>query len=246
MPLNHSVPRPVFTKILSMPKPKIKVDIVSDVVCPWCYIGKRRIEKAMQALGDKYEFDLEYHPFELNPDMPVEGVDQKTYLSKKFGGTDRYYQLTNHVKTVAAQEGLNFDFEKQKVSPNTREAHRIIQFAKREGKQPAVKEAFMKAYFEEGIDLSKKENLIHVAANAGLSKEKIEKLLSTEEGLAEVALEEKEMQKLGITGVPFYIINNKYGISGAQPSTAFIQALDDIGSSNELSGEACDTGAKNC
>lgn len=237
---------PVFHKNLSMSKPKIKVDIVSDVVCPWCYIGKRRLEKAIDALKDKYEFELEYHPFELNPEMPAEGTDQKAYLSKKFGGEERYHQLTNHVTSIAADEGLHFNFEKQGISPNTREAHRIIQFAKQEGNQPAVKEAFMKAYFEEGVDLSKKENLITVAAQAGLSKEKVEKLLSTDDGLLEVAFAEKELQESGITGVPFYIIDNKYGISGAQPSTSFIQAFEDIGSKIESAGNVCDTELKNC
>jgi predicted DsbA family dithiol-disulfide isomerase len=229
-----------------MSKPKIKVDIVSDVVCPWCYIGKRRLERAIDILKDKYDFELEYHPFELNPEMPVEGIDQKKYLTNKFGGEERYQQITTHVTTVAAEEGLKFDFGSQKVSPNTREAHRMIQFAKLEGKQIEAKEAFMKAYFEQGIDLIKKENLIEISVQAGLAKEKIEKLLSTDEGLLEVALAEKELQKLGITGVPFYIINNKYGISGAQPSATFIQAFEEIGTPVELSSEVCDTETKNC
>ncbi len=223
-----------------MPKPKIKIDVVSDVVCPWCYIGKRRLEKAVDLLQDKYEFELEYHPFELNPDMPVEGTDQKKYLTNKFGGEERYHQITDRVTIVAAEEGLHFDFGNQRISPNTREAHRVIQFAKQEGKQPEVKEAFMKAYFTEGIDLSKKENIIRVAAQAGLSKEKVEKFLSTDDGLAEVALAEKELQKLGITGVPFYIINNKYAISGAQPSESFVQAFEDIGAKTEMSVEMRD------
>lgn len=227
-------------------KPKIKIDVVSDVVCPWCYIGKRRLEKAVDQLKDKYDFELEYHPFELNPEMPAGGTDQKVYLTNKFGGSDRYTQLTNQVTQVAATEGLNFDFANQKVSPNTREAHRIIQYAKQEGKQIEVKEAFMKAYFEQGVDLSKKENLLSVAAQAGLTKEKVEKLLSTDEGLMEVALAEKEMQKLGITGVPFYIINNQYGISGAQPAESFVQVFEDVAIKTELKGEACDVEEKNC
>jgi predicted DsbA family dithiol-disulfide isomerase len=229
-----------------MPKPIIKVDVVSDVVCPWCYIGKRRLEKAIDQLQDKFDFDITYHPFELNPTMPHEGTNQKEYLSKKFGGEERTSQITNHVTQVAAGEGLHFDFSKQHILPNTRTAHRIIQFAKQESKQLAVKEAFMKAYFEDGVDLSKKENLISVAVQAGLTKEKVEKLLSADEGLLEVVMAENELQKLGITGVPFYIVNNKYGISGAQPSTSFINAFEDIGSKIELTGEACDTEAKNC
>lgn len=229
-----------------MTKPKIKVDIVSDVVCPWCYIGKRRIEKAMDNLLDKYDFEVEYHPFELNPQMPVEGVDQKQYLSNKFGGEDRYQKITAQTTATAAQEGLNFDFGKQKISPNTRNAHRIIQYAKLEGKQAKAKEAFMKAYFVDGIDLSKKENLVAVAAGAGLSAEDVEKLLSTHDGLAEVEHAERELQKLGISGVPFYIINNKYGVSGAQASETFMKAFEDIGKETVVSGEACDVDSKDC
>jgi predicted DsbA family dithiol-disulfide isomerase len=211
-----------------MTKPKFKVDVVSDVVCPWCYIGKRRIEKAMNALKDTYEFELEFHPFELNPQMPVEGVDQKAYLSSKFGGEDRYDKITAQTTATAAQEGLNFDFSKQKISPNTRNAHRIIQFARKDGKQAEVNEAFMKAYFEQGVDLSKKENLVAVAVQAGLSKDHVEALLSSDEGVAEIIHAEQELQKLGISGVPFFIINNKYGVSGAQSSETFIETFNNI------------------
>lgn len=229
-----------------MNKPKIKVDIVSDVVCPWCYIGKRRIERAMDALNSKYDFEVEYHPFELNPQMPAEGVDQKQYLSAKFGGEDRYNQITAQTTATAAREGLAFDFSIQKVSPNTRNAHRIIQYAKQEGKQPAVKEAFMQAYFEQGIDLSKDENLVSVAVGAGLSKDAVEQLLASDQLLAEVMYAERELQKIGISGVPFYIINNKYGVSGAQPSETFMQAFEDISKELTLTGESCDTDSKDC
>jgi predicted DsbA family dithiol-disulfide isomerase len=233
-------------KFNSMTKPKIKVDVVSDVVCPWCYIGKRRLEKAMDALQDKYDFEITYHPFELNPGMPLEGVNQKEYLSAKFGGAEQYEKITNRTVNVAAEEGLRFDFSRQKISPNTRDAHRIIQYAQREGKQPEVKEAFMKAYFEDGVDLSKKENLVDVAVRIGLSKEKLENILSGDEGLVEVAHAENELQKLGITGVPFYIINNQYGVSGAQPAAAFIQMFEDVAVKSEYNGEACNIEDQNC
>src|SRR5688500_1385875 len=141
-----------------MSKPKIKVDVISDVVCPWCYIGKRRLEKAMDKLSDAYDFEVEYHPFELNPQMPVSGLNHKEYLVEKFGGEDRYEQLTGRVTQVAAVEGLLFDFEKQKTSPNTRKAHALIQLAREEGKQLVVMEAFFKAYFSDGIDLTLDKN----------------------------------------------------------------------------------------
>jgi predicted DsbA family dithiol-disulfide isomerase len=228
-------------------KAKIKVDIVSDVVCPWCYIGKRRIEAAMNELTDQFDFEVSYLPFELNPSTPKEGFNQREYLSKKFGGEERYHQLTNHVKSVAADEGLAFDFDKQKKSPNTRDMHRIIWFAKEEGKQLAIKEAFMKAYFEEGVDLTKRENLLAISKSVGLSEEKISSLLDSEEGLAEVILEEQNNIQRGISGVPYYIINNQYGISGAQPKGTFIKALTQIGNESVAAeGESCAVDGSDC
>jgi len=226
-------------------KPVIRVDIVSDVVCPWCYIGKRRIEKAMADVASEYDFDVHYLPFELNPDMPAEGKNQKQYLANKFGGEARYEQITQHTTRVAGDEGLSFDFSKQNVSPNTRLAHVLIQAAAEDGKQLAVTEAFFKAYFTEGVDLSKKENLIDVAVGAGLQKEKAEAALADETALAQVAFTEKEMSKLGISGVPFYIINNKYGVSGAQASDAFVKAFKEIGVEMGQ-GAACDVDGENC
>ncbi len=208
--------------------PKIKIDVVSDVVCPWCYIGKRRLEKAIDQLAGQVDVEVEFHPFELNPDMPKEGKNQKEYLTNKFGGADRYKQITSNVIKVAAEEGLHFNFDKQEVSPNTRDAHRIIRFAKSEGKQAAIKEAFLKGYFEEGIDLSKKENLLSIATKAGLDTIKVSSLLNSDEGLVEVELEERMNAQRGISGVPYFIINNKYGVSGAQPAEVFQKAFLDI------------------
>jgi predicted DsbA family dithiol-disulfide isomerase len=228
-------------------KPVIKIDIVSDVVCPWCYIGKRRIEKAMASLSGDFDFAVSYLPFELNPQTPKEGFDQKEYLSGKFGGEEKYNQITAHVTNVALQEGLHFDFNKQHISPNTRDAHRVIWFAKKEGKQLAVKEAFMKAYFEDGVDLTQKENIIAVASSAGLDAVRIATLLDSNEGWQEVNQLEQQNHQRGISGVPFYIINNQYGISGAQPSDVFVKALTQIGSEVSLTErEACNVDERNC
>lgn len=224
---------------------KIKIEIVSDVVCPWCYIGKRRIEKAIDQLKDQFEFDVSYLPFELNAQVPKEGQDQKQYLTNKFGGDERFEQITQHVTSVAATEGLKFDFNKQKVMPNTRDAHRIIWLAKQTGKQSEIKGALLKAYFEEGVDLSKPENLVAIAVKAGLNEQHVWSLLKSDEGLAEVITTEQQNQKRGVSGVPFYIINDQYGISGAQPTDVFIQALTQIGSEVE-SANACDVETKAC
>ncbi len=230
-----------------MQKPTIKIDIVSDVVCPWCYVGKRRLEQALTKLSGQYHFELEYHPFELNPDMPPEGKNQAEYLGKKFGSESRYQEIISHMTQVAAQEGLDFHFEKQQVSPNTRNAHRLVQFAKSTGDNHLdLVEALFKAYFTDGVDLSKKENLVEVAVQAGMDRDTVEQILATDNGLKEVALAEKEMQQLGITGVPFYILNNKYGVSGAQPAETFVKALEQIGSEVNLTGESCNVDGGNC
>ncbi len=228
-------------------KPVIKIDIVSDVICPWCYIGKRRIEKAMRELNHEFDFDVHYLPFELNPQTPKEGFNQKEYLTDKFGGQERYDQITSQVTKVALAEGLLFNFDKQHISPNTKDAHRVIWFAKQKGKQLQVKEAFMKAYFEEGVDLTRKENIIAIAAAAGLDKERVASLLDSNEGISEVNQLEQQNHQRGISGVPFYIINNQYGISGAQTSDVFIQALKQIVSEVNLpASEACTVDEKNC
>jgi len=209
-----------------MTKTTIKIDVISDVVCPWCYIGKRRLEKALNQLADSFSFEVTYHPFELNPSIPETGVNQQAYLTQKFGGEERYAKITAHVTQVAAEEGLVFNFHKQAVSPNTRSAHRIIQLAKHVNKQVDVKEAFMKAYFTDGVDLSKADNLIAVAEQAGMERALVAQLISGNQGVAEVIQAEKEIQQLGITGVPFYIVQNKYGLSGAQPAEAFVEVIE--------------------
>jgi predicted DsbA family dithiol-disulfide isomerase len=229
-----------------MTKPVIKIDVVSDVVCPWCYIGKRRLEKAMDELKDSIDFEVEYHPFELNPDTPKKAFNHKEYLTKKFGSEARYQQMTNHVVTIAAQEGLKFNFNDRQVSPNTLDAHRLIAFAKNRGKQQEMKEALMNAYFEQGIDLTQNENLVNIAMELGLDGNAVEAFLNTDELAAEVKLEEKLNYQRGISGVPFYIINNKYGVSGAQPKEAFLQVFTEVGSEALVNAEACDIEKKDC
>ncbi len=230
-----------------MKKPLVQITVVSDVVCPWCYIGKRRLEKAIRESAPTYDFDIAYAPFELNPHMPREGADQKEYLTRKFGSAQRYDQITQHVTQVAAEEGLTFDFEKQRVAPNTRNAHRLIAYAKTVGRQPEVKEALLKAYFTDGLDLSKSENLVQVAAAAGLDKKAAEEVLRTDAFAKEVELEQQRNHQRGISGVPFYIINGKYGVSGAQPAEAFLEVFAEIHKPTIVAqGDACDVEAGEC
>jgi predicted DsbA family dithiol-disulfide isomerase len=228
-------------------KPIIRIDVASDVVCPWCYIGKRRLEKAIDLVKDKFDFEVVYHPFELNPGMPKEGKNQKEYLSDKFGGHERYEHITNNVTGVASTEGLDFNFPQQEVSPNTRDMHRIIQSAAGTSVQAVLVEEFFKAYFTNGVDLSKRSNLVDIAVKSGIGRAEVENLLASDELTAEVITSENQMQKLGITGVPFYIINNKYGVSGAQASKTFADAFNQVGVEMQgATGEACSVDEPNC
>jgi predicted DsbA family dithiol-disulfide isomerase len=229
-----------------MQKPLVQINIVSDIVCPWCYIGKRRIERAIEALKNEYAFEINYLPFELNSDMPESGSNQKAYLSAKFGSEEKFKQIAQHVTGIAKQEGLEFNFEKQYISPNTRAAHQIIWKAKQSGKQVEVVEAFFKAYFTDGIDLTKQENLYAVAESAGMIQSEVDNALNEEESLENVIMLQLNNRQMGISGVPYYIVNNKYAISGAQPAEIFIEAIKDISLKTIVDGEACKVENKNC
>lgn len=182
----------------------------------------------MNQLSDKYEFEVQFLPFELNPQLPPEGIDYRKHLTQKFGGTDRYDQLTKHVSEIASAEGLAFNLDKQSKSPNTRNAHRLLWLAQQEGIQPAVKEAFMQAFFTDGVDLTQLNNLVAVAQQAGLDESKARQLLASDEGIAEVTFAEQLNHQRGISGVPFFIVNDQYGISGAQPTDTWLKVIEEI------------------
>lgn len=210
-----------------MDKLKLKIGVVSDVVCPWCYIGKRRLEKAMEKSSDRFAFDVEYFPFELNPQMPEAGTNYREYLCRKFGSEAKFHELTEHVSRVAANEGLDFRLDLQETAPNTRNAHRIIMIAREEDRQNEVVEALFRAYFSEGIDLTRIDNLVDIAEQAGLDAGKVQLLLDSNTGKVEIEMAEKELHELGITSVPLFVINDRIAVSGAQPVETFIKAFED-------------------
>ncbi|MFN8349714.1 MAG: DsbA family oxidoreductase [Spirosomataceae bacterium] len=225
-------------------KPHLKIDIVSDVVCPWCYIGKRRLEKAVTQLKDNYTFEINYLPFQLAPETPVEGENAKERLIAKFGSEARYYQLTKQVSDVAAGEGLNFDLEHQEVSPNTHRLHRLVWFAQQQGKQLETVEALFKAYFEDRVNLADTETVVKLAETVGLNPDKAREILTSDKGTNEVDQRLYQNRLMGISGVPYYIINDKYAVSGAQPTELFLEALPEIAVKAPIQalaeGEACD------
>lgn len=210
-----------------MDKILLKIAVVSDVVCPWCYIGKRRLEQAMLLASDKFDFEVEYFPFELNPHMTAEGTDLRNYLCQKFGSETKYRELMDHVEKTAAREGLQFNLEAQRRYPNTRDIHRIILFAREQDRQLEVVEGFFRGYFIEGADLTQHETLLEIAENAGLDAGKIELLLQSNTGKLEIEMAEKELQDLGITSVPLFIVENRFAISGAQSVEAFEKAFEE-------------------
>ena len=209
-------------------KKTISIKVASDVVCPWCLVGKKELEIAIDQLKEEYHFDLQFLPFELDPNISAEGVDFKPYITQKFGDWNRFLQNSNMLVERGKNIGINFDFQNINRSPNTFNIHRIIQFAHQFGLQAAVKEAFMKAYFENGIDLTDRSNVLDVAVNAGLDGDLVLELLKGTEGVNEVQMIQESMRAMGISGVPFFIINDQYGLSGAVPAEQLVQAFKEL------------------
>ncbi len=209
-------------------KKTINIKIASDVVCPWCLVGKKELELAMQELQNDFHFEVQFLPFELDPNLPESGVDFKPYITNKFGDYDRFIQNANMLVERGKNIGLDFNFPAILRSPNTFNLHRIIQLAHQFGIQAQVKEAYMKAYFEQGIDLTDENNVVEVAVKAGLDEEHVLNLLRSDDGKNEVEMVQESVRSMGITGVPFFIINDQYGLSGALPAKQFVQAFKEL------------------
>jgi len=206
-------------------KKTIEIKIASDVVCPWCFVGKRQLTQAMELLKDEYHFEITYLPFELSPGISVEGVNFKQYITEKFGDFEQFIARTSMLNERGAALGINFQIPKIEVSPNTFPIHLVIQYAHQFGLQSVVNEAFFKAYFEELIDLSKTENILAIAKAAGLDEELLSAALKSEDLASQTKDLQDKVLALGITGVPFYIIDNQYGLSGAVPVEELVSAI---------------------
>ncbi len=215
----------------------LTVDVISDVICPWCFIGKRRLEKAVAALAGRHEVRVRWHPFELNPQMPKDGMDRRAYRMAKFGSWERSQALDAQVAAAGAQEGIVFAFDKMRRTPNTLDAHRLIRLAGREGVQDAVVEALFKAYFTEGRDISDRQTLLDVVAEAGLDRDRAAAELDGDESLAAIRAEEEQAHRLGVQGVPFFIVNGEVGLSGAQEPRFFLEAFEQVSNAPEAVGD---------
>jgi predicted DsbA family dithiol-disulfide isomerase len=203
----------------------LQLDVISDVICPWCFIGKRRLEKAIATLEGKHEVRVRWLPFQLNPTIPKEGVSRREYRTKKFGSWERSQELDARVVAVGKEEGIDFAFDRIERTPNTLDAHRLIWLADQECVQDAVVEALFRAYFTEGREINNRQTLIDVVAEAGLNRVRAEGVLNGGDGLEAMKEAEELSRRFGVEGVPFFIVNNKITLSGAQQPDAFLEAF---------------------
>lgn len=203
----------------------MQIDIVSDVVCPWCYIGKRRIERAI-AIGAGPAPVIRWRPFQLNPDIPAEGLEREAYLALKFGGAANARQVYADITRAGAAEGLAFAFDRIARTPNTLDAHRLIRLAEGHGCQDAVVEGLFRRYFIDGIDIGDPEHLSAVAVEAGLDGEAVADYLASARDVEAVRAEDLKARRLGITGVPCFIVDGRYAVSGAQAPEVFLRVFE--------------------
>ncbi len=204
-----------------------KLDIISDPICPWCAIGKAKLDAALAARPD-HKFEIEWHPFQLNPEMPPEGMDRREYLELKFGGKEGAISVYSQIAEAAEEVGVTVNFEKILRTPNTLNAHRLIHWAGLEGVQTEVVSKLFTAYFEEGQDISDHQVLMDIAASAGLEREKIGKLLAQDIDRDDIRKRDKNAREKGVRGVPCFIVDNHYVIQGAQSAEMWLKVIDDI------------------
>lgn len=205
----------------------MNVEIWSDVVCPWCYIGKRRFETALAAFEHADEVEVVWRSFELDPRAPRERIgDYATRLAKKYGTSFERAQVTiSHMADVAAEEGLDFDFARARAG-NTFDAHRLLHYAAGHGLQGALKERLLRAYFSEGAPIGDGDALVRLAVDAGLEAGEVSKMLAGDDFAEHVRADEAAAEELGIGGVPFFLVDRKFAVSGAQPVDVFTRALE--------------------
>ena len=205
----------------------LAITVYSDVICPWCYVGKRRLEAALDAPGVPRDIEFTWLPFELNPDMPGEGITREEYRTRKFG-PDRAAELDRNMTATGREVGIDFAFDRMQVTPNTRLAPRLIWEAGRQGRQSEVVNRLFKAYFEDALDIGKLDVLAKLADEIGLDPTGVAQALSSQESLDTVVELEDRGRGMGIQGVPFFIVLGKYGVSGAQPPEFWREALPKI------------------
>lgn len=202
----------------------ITVDLYSDVICPWCYIGSRHLRRAQELLQDRARLQIRWRPFELDPDMPVEGMEKREWMMRKFGGSDRLRDAESRVTTLGQGAGITFNFEVQERLPNTRTLHRLLWAIAETGQQSDLSWALFAAHFERGENLCDRDVVRAIARSVGVSDEVSTSVFEGNAGDREVDAEEERAYRLGIRGVPFFVFQDRIAVSGAQPAEVLIGA----------------------
>jgi predicted DsbA family dithiol-disulfide isomerase len=205
----------------------LRIDVVSDVMCPWCFIGKRRLEKALAATPE-IDTTVTWRPFQLDPTLPPEGRSRAAYLAAKFGAAEKAEAIYDRIRVAGAAEDIPFAFERIARAPNTLDAHRLIHWADIEGVQDAVVERLFSLYFVEGADLTRPETLVAAAEGAGMDGRLVARLLASDADRAETAAEVARAAAMGISGVPSFILDGRYCVAGAQPPEILARALRQV------------------
>jgi len=205
----------------------IKLDIMSDPICPWCYIGKAHLDRALESEPD-HPFAIEWHPFQLNPNMPADGMDRRAYLEGKFGGKDGAVRAYAPVVEHAEKAGLKINFEAMQRTPNTLNAHRLIHWAGIEGRQTAAVSALFKAYFVEARDIGDAEVLADIADGIEMDASVVTRLLATDEDMDDIRKRDAHSREMGISSVPTFIVGGRHAVPGAQPPELWKKVLAEL------------------
>jgi predicted DsbA family dithiol-disulfide isomerase len=210
------------------PLPTLVVDVVSDIVCPWCFIGKRKLDSALAELArsePSIDIKVRWHPFQLNPDLPAEGIPRASYLARKFGGAERAAGVYARVTDVGDAVGISFRFDRIERQPNTLDGHRLIAWAQEQGDAATLVERLFGAYFIEGRYIGDRNELARLAAEAGWSEDDARAMLQSDALRDEIAGENREAVDVGIQGVPFFIFNGRIAVSGAHDPATLLEAI---------------------
>lgn len=203
---------------------RIPINVTSDFICPWCYIGEKRLARALERLPNDLEVQLQWLPFELNPDMPPAGMDRHTYLSRKFGSLELVQAIQDRLVAAGRDDGVSFNYDALKRTPNTFLAHRVSWLAQREGRQRAFVEATLRAYFTDGRDIGSRDALIEIGSGIGLDRDTVTVFVSSDEGAPSVRALERSALESGVRGVPYFDVAGT-PIVGAQPADTIRQVI---------------------
>jgi len=205
----------------------VRLDIISDPICPWCYIGKAGLDAAIARTGTN-PFDIDWRIFQLNPDMPPGGMDRKAYLEAKFGGPERARAIYARIEEAARAAGVDVHFDRMTRTPNTMDAHRLIRWARTTGTQPVLVDLMFRRYFQEGADIGAPDVLVDIAEAAGMERDLVARLLAGAADREQLAEEDRAAREMGVSGVPCFIVGGRYVLQGAQPAEVWVNVIEEL------------------